>query len=94
MSTFEKCPRCEKPLSAGFASKAAGLSFVAPDKLKHFAFLDEDLSGAGLSKLLPSKAKYFRSHLCRGCELYLIDFSAVLSREEAEQLAGSLAAEG
>lgn len=88
------CPRCGQPLASGFAARSAGLSFVAPDKLKQFAFLDEDLSGAGLTKLLPSKAAYFRSHLCRGCELYLIDFSTALSGHEAERLADSLARTG
>jgi hypothetical protein len=81
------CPRCGRSLAAGFAAKAAGLSFVAPEQFKRFAFLDEDLSGAGLTKLLPSKAKYFRSYLCRGCELYIIDYSTALSRKEAERVA-------
>jgi hypothetical protein len=88
------CPRCGQPLQAGFAAKAAGLSFVAPDKFKRFVFLDEDLGKAGWTKLLPSWAKYFRSHLCRGCELYLVDYSACLSRHEAEREAEALAGVG
>ena len=88
------CPRCGQPLAAGFAAKAAGMSFVAPDKLRQYAFLDEDLSGAGLTKLLPSKATYFRSYLCRGCELYLIDYSTALGRQDAERVAESLTPSG
>lgn len=88
------CPRCGQTLAAGFAGKAAGLSFVAPDKFKQFAFLDEDLARAGLTKLLPSKATYFRSYLCRVCELYLIDYGTALSRQEAERVAESLAGTG
>lgn len=88
------CPHCGQPLAAGLAAKAAGLSFVALDKLKQFAFLDEDLVRAGWSKLLPSRATYFRSYLCRGCELYLIDYSTALSRREAEQVAESLTVRG
>jgi len=35
-TTFQNCPRCGEILEAGFAHKAPGLSFVAPDKLQHF----------------------------------------------------------
>lgn len=84
------CPRCAQQLQAGFASKAAGLSFVAPDKFKQFAFLDEDLGRTGLAKLLPSRAEYFPSFLCRGCELYLVDYGTCLGRQEAERVAEAL----
>jgi len=91
---FTTCPRCSQPFVAGFTAKASGLSFVAPEKFKQFAFVDEDLAKAGLTKLLPSKATYFRSYLCRVCELYLVDFGTTLSRQEAEQVAESLNASG
>ncbi len=94
MTELTICPRCGQTLAAGFAAKAAGLSFVAPDKLKQFAFLDEDLSGAGLAKLLPSKATYFRSYLCRECELYVIDYSTALGRQEAKRVAETLTPSG
>lgn len=77
----------------GFAGKAAGLSFVAREKFERFAFLDEDVSRAGLKKLFPWKAEYFDSYLCRSCELYIIDFSATLNRAEAEQMIKSRADE-
>jgi hypothetical protein len=87
-TTFQNCPRCGKNLEAGFAGATApGLSFVAPHKFRHFAFLDEDLSKAGIRKFLPWAARYFRSYLCRSCELYLIDYSVRLNRAEAEQVA-------
>ncbi len=86
-SNFHSCPRCGEALQAGFAHKAPGLSFVAPDKLQHFVFLDEDVAKSGLSKLLPSPAKFLRSYLCRSCELYMIDYSTTLSRAEATQAA-------
>jgi hypothetical protein len=44
--------------------------------------------------LLPSKAEYFRSYLCRSCELYLIDFGTTLDRGQAEQVARSLTGPG
>jgi hypothetical protein len=86
-TTFQNCPRCGKNLEAGFAGATTpGLSFVAPDKLRHFAFVDEDLSKAGIRKFLPWAARYFRSYLCRSCELYLIDYSVSLNRAEAKQV--------
>lgn len=84
---FADCPRCGKPLQAGFASKTVGLSFVAPAKLERFLAVDEDLTEAGLSKFLPSKAEYFRSYLCRACELYVVDYSVTLDRHSAKQVA-------
>ena len=83
-STFERCPRCGHPLDAGFAHRAAGLSSVAPEKLHQFIPLEEDLARSGLRKLLPSRAEYFRSYLCRECELYLIDFSTILHHSQAK----------
>jgi hypothetical protein len=93
-NALETCPRCGAALEAGFAGKAIGLSFVTPDKFERFAFLDEDLAKSGLRKLLPSKAEYFRSYLCRSCELYLIDFGTTLDRSQAEQDARSLTGGG
>jgi len=88
---FQTCPRCRQQLQAGFTARAAGLSFITPEKFERFAFLDEDLSSAGLRKLIPWKAEYFRSYLCRSCELYLVDFGTVLDRTQAEIVAKSLA---
>jgi hypothetical protein len=86
----QHCPRCNKTLEAGFAHRAGGLSFVEPEKLEHFMFMDEDLSEAGLSRFLPAPAAFFRSYLCRSCELYLIDYSETLTRAKAEELAKSI----
>ena len=91
---FEKCPKCGAGLDAGFCSRSSGLSFVAPQKLDHGAFLDEDLTGAGLRKLLPSKAEFYRSYVCRTCELYVVDFSQFLDREQASELATSMTVSG
>lgn len=90
---FESCPRCGHSLQCGFAHRAAGLSFVSPEKFMQFVSLDEDLSHAGLSKLLPSRAEYFRSYLCRGCELYLIDYGTTVRHTHAKKLAQSLLAQ-
>ena len=83
---FTNCPRCDEKVQDGFASKSSGLSFVAQGKFAKFSFVDEDVSGAGLSKYLPWKAEYFDSYLCRGCGLYVIDFSKTLSRSDVEDL--------
>ncbi|GEM_PF-2374753 len=89
-ATFQTCLRCGKALEAGFAHKAPGLSFVAADKLQQFIFLDEDVAKSGLSKLLPSAAAFFRSYLCRSCELYIIDYSVALDRAQAKQAAQAM----
>ncbi len=91
---LETCPRCGAALEAGFAHKAIGLSFVAPEKMERFLSIDEDLARSGLRKLLPSKAEYFRSYLCRSCELYLIDYRTTLDQSQAKQLARSMAEGG
>jgi hypothetical protein len=91
---LELCPRCGNVLEVGFAAKAIGLSFIAPERFERFAFLDEDLAKSGLRKLLPSRAEYLRSYLCRSCELYLIDFGMTLDRDQAEHVARSLAGGG
>jgi hypothetical protein len=87
---FQNCPRCGGNLEAGFAHKAAvGLSFVSPEKLRNFIFVDEDLAKAGFQKYLPSIAAYFRCHLCRSCQLYLIDYSVSLNGAQAKQYANA-----
>jgi len=73
-------------MQRGFSARAIGLSFVATAKFKKFAFVDEDLVRAGYRKILPSKAQYYQSHLCRACQLYIVDYSILYSRKEAEQL--------
>jgi hypothetical protein len=91
---FENCPRCGSVLEAGFAHKAIGLSFVAPDNLERFIWMDEDLARSGLRKLLPSWAEYFRSYLCRSCDLYLVDYSATMDHAQAKQIALSMTGGG
>jgi hypothetical protein len=86
-TTFQKCPRCGKSLTAGFSHKALGLSFVAPENLRSFVSIDEELAKAGWRRLLPSRAAYFRSYLCRSCELYIVDYSGTLNRAQAQQAA-------
>jgi hypothetical protein len=93
-NAFKTCARCGTALEPGFAGKAIGLSFVAPEKFERFAFLDEDVAKSGLRKFLPWKAEYFRSYLCQSCELYLIDFGTALDRGQAEQIARSLTGGG
>ena len=88
-TAFQSCPRCGEAMEAGFAHKAAGLSFVAADKLQHFIFLDEDVAKAGWSKLLPSVAGT-SGLLCCSCELYIIDYSSILDRDEATLAAESM----
>jgi hypothetical protein len=97
MNALDTCPRCGEQLEAGFAQKQTGVYFVASDKLNRFIFVGEDLAlSAGLKsrlyglvkKVLPSRAEYFRSYLCRSCELYLIDYSTTIGHAQAKELLG------
>ena len=88
-SSISTCPRCGAALEAGFMAKAAGLSWVSPNKFESVVFLDEDISQAGLKKFLPSKAEYFRSYLCQACKLYLVDYSEAISYAQAKDAAAS-----
>ena len=87
---FQTCPRCGAPTERGFCHRVNGLSFVAPAKLANFVSIDEDLAKAGLRKLLPSKAEYYRSYLCRPCNLYVVDYGTSLGSAEAKELAASM----
>jgi hypothetical protein len=90
MREFESCPRCGLALTAGFSHKAAGLSFVAPKKFEQFLSIDEDVARSGFRRWLPWRAKYFRSYLCRGCALYLIDLGNEFDHAQARKLARSV----
>jgi hypothetical protein len=84
------CPKCGRPFQLGFAVRSHAVSFVAPEKLKQFAFVDEDLVQSGWRNLFPSKAEYFRSYLCRECKIYLLDFSTKYDRHQANELAQAM----
>jgi len=88
---MDKCPACRRPLERGFAVKSVSLSFVQPDKFRKFMFMDEDLQRVGfLAKILPSRARYCPSFLCRSCHLYLVDYGTTLSRGRANDAARRL----
>jgi hypothetical protein len=88
---LEACPRCGSPTEQGLCHRATGLSFVAPGKLAKFVSIDEDLAKAGLRRFLPSPAQYYRSYLCRACNLYIVDYGISLSSSAAKELAASMA---
>ena len=81
------CPRCTRAMEAGFAARATPLSFVVPGKLDRAIFTDEDLVKAGWRSWFPSRARYFRSYLCRACKLYVIDYAQAYARREAQNIA-------
>lgn len=82
------CPRCSSAMQKGFSCRGVGVSFVSAKKLKKFIFFDEDIARAGLRKFLPHKAEYFSAFYCGKCKFFAVDLSKVLSRADAERLAG------
>ncbi len=84
------CPECGTRMEQGFSHRNTSLSWVAAQKLKKFAFSDEDLNEAGLKKYLPSIVALNLSYLCPDCKIYMVDYSKSLSRAEANKLAASI----
>jgi hypothetical protein len=78
------CPKCNKEMSSGYSAASTGISWVDKSNFNSYAFIDEDLSGAGLKKFFPSKAEYFKAYRCSSCECVLIDHSTKLSRKVIE----------
>lgn len=84
------CPKCGEAMKRGFAVRKAPLSWVEPQQLARFIFLDRDLHENGLRQYLPGKAEYDLSYVCTQCRIYLVDYSRALSRAEAEDLARTM----
>jgi predicted nucleic-acid-binding Zn-ribbon protein len=78
------CPKCQKTMLSGYSAANTGLSWIDEDKFKSFTFIDTDLSGAGLKKLLPWKGEYFRASNCAQCKIMLIDYSERFDRKAVE----------
>jgi len=87
-----QCPVCGQGMEKGFSPRNMGLSWIAPEKLRQFIFLDEDLVNSGLKKLLPARAEYDLTYRCPQCQIYVVDYSRAVSAEEARGLAEALLA--
>lgn len=81
------CPSCGQKMEQGFSVRNTGLSWVAAEKMKQFAFMDKDLNETGFKKLLPAKAEYDLSYHCPDCKIYIVDYSKAVSRAQANELA-------
>jgi len=88
--SFSLCSRCQAKIKIGFAARAAGASFAAPEKFAHFAFADRDLTESGLRKLFPSKGEWYVAYWCPSCELYSVDLSKTYDRVESNLIAKSI----
>lgn len=71
-------------MQSGYSSANTGLSWIDEDKFQSFAFIDKDLSGAGLRKLFPWKSEYFKASNWTQCMIVLIDYSERLDRKAVE----------
>jgi hypothetical protein len=69
---------------SGYSSANVGLSWVEEEKFKTFAFMDKDLSKAGMKKLFPWKGEYFKATNCPQCQIVLIDYSQKHDRKAVE----------
>ncbi len=87
---LSNCPVCGQRMERGFSHRNVGLSLITPEKMRKFAFRDEDLNKAGLKQLLPAKAEYNLSYHCPNCRIYIVDYSKAVSTEHAKALAESM----
>lgn len=83
-----ECPRCGAAMELGFALTET-TRFVSCSKLRRrFWFFGELLSQQSLlDRFLQVRSRYFCSHLCRGCGLFVVDTPRELAPEEAVSLA-------
>jgi len=79
-----KCPKCQNTMERGYSSANTGLSWIDEDKFQSFAFIDKDLSGAGLKKLFPWKGEYFMASNCAQCKIVLINYAEKFDRKAVE----------
>jgi hypothetical protein len=71
-------------MASGYSCANAALSWIEKEKFRSFAFVDKDLSGAGVRKLLPWKGYYFKASHCRLCQMVVIDYSKKFDRKSVE----------
>ena len=92
---FRQCPRCGGLTQAGFFPTQRELSFLTIEQVKKFFCVMESLSaGDWWENFLTVRTKYYRSYVCRECNVYLIDYSERLTRREARAAADELLGEG
>jgi hypothetical protein len=80
------CPSCGKEMELAFCAKASGLSYTKPSSFTRTAFLDKDLSEAGLRKLIPWKGEWHKASICEGCSIYTIEYAEAFDRAEVEKI--------
>ena len=83
---FHSCPKCNQDLTPGFTARGNSLPFAESEKIEKFIHGEEELSGAGWRNLLPHGAEFYRSFLCRDCQIYLVDYSTTYTREGAREV--------
>ena len=79
-----KCPVCNSEMELGFSGRSSPLSFITSEKLKKFAFRDEDLNKAGLKTILPAKASYDVAYHCQSCKILIVDYGKEISARVAK----------
>ena len=89
---FDKCPRCSGPFEQGLSIRSYGLPFYKPDVFANFVVTGEDLNRRSMiAKLLPTRARWSKAHVCRSCQVAVVEYGTSLSHKEAQQFAASLA---
>ena len=88
---FAQCPRCGGLTRPGFFPANRELSFLKLKQVRKFFYTIEGLSsGDWWENLFAIRATYYRSYVCRECDVYLVDFSEQLTRRQARAVADEL----
>jgi hypothetical protein len=97
-----RCPSCGGATEPCFSHRAVPLSFLDASAIQKFVHKDIDLNNRGdgpvarmldgLRTILPSRAEYELAYHCPSCRIFLIEYGAVYSSEEAKAIAPELSA--
>ena len=84
---FNTCPKCSQQLPPGFTARGNSLPFAESEQIEKFIHGEEELSQSGwCHTFLPHKAEFYRSFICRDCQLYLVDYSTTHTKQGAREL--------
>ena len=83
-----KCPKCVREMQLGFTLRAYGLWYIPAKQVGNVVIKEKDLVKAGWRRFFPSKAEFYRAHLCEACKVFAVEYSESLTQQEDARLSG------
>ena len=91
IDTIGTCPRCSGSMEHGLSIRNADLPFYRPESFANFVLIGRDLNrNSLLTRLFPSRARFSKAHVCRSCQVAIVEYGTSFTRREANELAASL----